>query len=464
MDGELTPEQLLGASRGSVVAAAGCGKTELLARTVERSRGRELVLTHTNAGVDAVRARLRRRGVARHRYSVETIAGFCLRYVSAYPRLAGVDVEGTNGTTDWDALNAGAHRLLERSVIKDVLCASYTGAFVDEYQDCSAAQHAFLAELAGVIPVRILGDPLQGIFTFRNQASLDWERDVEAAFPRLGSLVTPWRWRSDGNAELGAWLVAIREPLQRGQPIDLSDAPVTWRETGPDWAATVQRVCFDLARRSGSVIAVAKWRAGCEEIVKRTNGMFRIVEPVEAAEAFKALRTLEHATDATRARSLLAIAELCCTGMADIKRRMGGSSTSRTGSVNTALAALREVSRTSEAAALEAALDSLVCLPSVKIFRPELLDAIRTSVADVRSGTAPNVTHALRARRAFASRAGRPVARRAAGTTLLVKGLEFEHAVVIADGELTSKELYVALTRARQSLTIVSPTRLVTSR
>ena len=52
---------------------------------------------------------------------------------------------------------------------------------------------------------------------------------------------------------------------------------------------------------------------------------------------------------------------------------------------------------------------------------------------------------------------GRPVGRkRLIGTTSLVKGLEFDHAIVLDAGCLSRKELYVALTRGAKSLTIVS--------
>jgi len=52
---------------------------------------------------------------------------------------------------------------------------------------------------------------------------------------------------------------------------------------------------------------------------------------------------------------------------------------------------------------------------------------------------------------------GRPVGRRRLiGTTLLVKGLEFDHAIVLDAASLSKKELYVALTRGARSLTVIS--------
>jgi DNA helicase-2/ATP-dependent DNA helicase PcrA len=55
---------------------------------------------------------------------------------------------------------------------------------------------------------------------------------------------------------------------------------------------------------------------------------------------------------------------------------------------------------------------------------------------------------------------GRRTHRRTIGTPLLVKGLEFDHAVVLWEPQHMSMEgLYVAITRASKSLTIVSNTR-----
>jgi DNA helicase IV len=48
------------------------------------------------------------------------------------------------------------------------------------------------------------------------------------------------------------------------------------------------------------------------------------------------------------------------------------------------------------------------------------------------------------------------VDRRIVSRTLLIKGLEFDHAIVANADELDAKELYVAITRGSKSLTILS--------
>lgn len=57
---------------------------------------------------------------------------------------------------------------------------------------------------------------------------------------------------------------------------------------------------------------------------------------------------------------------------------------------------------------------------------------------------------------------GRRHPRCAVGTTLLVKGLEFDHAVVLNPEDLDARNLYVAMTRGAKSLTVFSRRRMIT--
>lgn len=104
------------ATKGYVVAAAGCGKTEQIARATKISSGRRLVLTHTNAGADALKARLDRLGVPRRQYRVDTIAGWSLRFSQAFPvrsSLGAID----RSNTDWPAVYAAAWTLVEDGAV-----------------------------------------------------------------------------------------------------------------------------------------------------------------------------------------------------------------------------------------------------------------------------------------------------------------------------------------------------------
>ena len=52
---------------------------------------------------------------------------------------------------------------------------------------------------------------------------------------------------------------------------------------------------------------------------------------------------------------------------------------------------------------------------------------------------------------------GRPIRHnKLIGTTLLVKGLEYQHAIILEAESMSPKELYVALTRGAKTITIVT--------
>jgi DNA helicase-2/ATP-dependent DNA helicase PcrA len=59
---------------------------------------------------------------------------------------------------------------------------------------------------------------------------------------------------------------------------------------------------------------------------------------------------------------------------------------------------------------------------------------------------------------------GRPLPRRAVGSTLLLKGLEAEVAVILNADNLDAKNLYVAMTRGSAALTVCSSTPILTPR
>ena len=55
-----SPENFAKQKRAVIVAPAGYGKTELIVQSVACSEGRQLILTHTHAGVDSLRKRFKK--------------------------------------------------------------------------------------------------------------------------------------------------------------------------------------------------------------------------------------------------------------------------------------------------------------------------------------------------------------------------------------------------------------------
>lgn len=225
---------LLTITRGAIVAPAGCGKTELLTRTLSRHAGNYpiLVLTHTNAGVAALRGRLERANVLPRHYKLATIDGWAMRLIKTFPLRSGHDPIILEGRIPgYVAIRRAAVQLLTSGHVSDVIQASYARLLVDEYQDCSDLQHQMVCALSTMLPTAIVGDPMQAIFGFdRNDPLADWNGQVLSHFGIAGTLGEPWRWKNAGTDTFGRWLLHVREELHAGRKIDLrQEAPeVRW--------------------------------------------------------------------------------------------------------------------------------------------------------------------------------------------------------------------------------------------
>jgi hypothetical protein len=217
---------LLAIDRGIVTAPAGCGKTHLVADALMRHTGSKpiLVLTHTNAGVAALRSRLDRKNVPASRYRLYTIDGWAIRLVKTFPRTSAIDPPALllhDRKRDYPLIREAAWRLLHGRHIDDVLRATYDRIIVDEYQDCSQRQHGIVCNAAIALRTVLLGDPMQAIFGFGDPLP-DWNTEVCQHFPVVGQLCTPHRWICVGEEAFGRWLLDVRPVLEAGGSIDLS--------------------------------------------------------------------------------------------------------------------------------------------------------------------------------------------------------------------------------------------------
>jgi hypothetical protein len=228
----MTPEvDLLAVGRGLIVAPAGCGKTQLIIDALLRYQGEKpiLVLTHTNAGVAALRGRLERAGISGRLYRLATIDGWAMRLIATYPQHAGHDSDVLTNP-NYPRIRDAAIGLVRNGHVDDIIKATYARLIVDKYQDCSRRQHTLVCALSELLSTVVLGDDLQAIFTFaRDDAVADWT-EVLAHFQLVAELKTPHRWINAGAEELGQWLLDQRPVLQSGGIIDLAKAPeqVTW--------------------------------------------------------------------------------------------------------------------------------------------------------------------------------------------------------------------------------------------
>ena len=111
--------------------------------------------------------------------------------------------------------------------------------------------------------------------------------------------------------------------------------------------------------------------------------------------------------------------------------------------------------------ALLALLDGFQRRDGTKTFRREMFGAMCSSLRIRMRRQSGSLADAVWDVQNRLRHAGRRISKRSIGSTLLVKGLEFEHAVVVHAPNMTAKDWYVAITRASKRLTIISPTRKI---
>lgn len=456
---------ILKCSRGSIAAPAGCGKTHLIAASLRASTDARpvLVLTHTNAGVAALRSRLDTAGVTRNRYRITTIDGWAMRLVGTFPSRSGQSahiLSLKNPGVDYPAIRDGALNILDGGHLQGILEATYSRLIVDEYQDCITEQHRTISRLADIVPTCVLGDDMQAIFGWGTNILVNWS-EVEATFPPVGKLTTPWRWENAGCSNFGKWLLWVRNAFKTGTPIDLRVAPdeVSWVQiSGADDVQALTRAAYTASPvSSGGALIVCDSRQPRRhrDIASRVRGAV-VVENADLSDFIRFAESFNFAA-ATAADTLIDFAGSTLTGVgaAQLKQRLatllaGRSQKAPTDAENAAVAFARNPGPKS-------ALDLLVEInkqSGVSQLRPAIL---RACIQALNACGSPEQFHEMAMRAREQARVlGRSVPQRAVGSTLLLKGLEADVSIVLDTDTLDARNLYVAMTRGSRRLVLCS--------
>lgn len=216
-----------------VEAPGGCGKTYQgaeFARDVAPALGggRLLILTHTNAACDVFASRTKGIGGSAE---IRTIHGLITEIGGAYHQAIGLPADvgawARRNADGYDKLAGLVATLLELNpYIAACLAQRYPLIICDEHQDASADQHAIIMSLhkAGA-RLRIFGDPMQQIFGNDRAAEVAraearWT-ELKRAACQFEELDFPHRW-TEGEPELGHWILAARSTLRAGGQVDLT--------------------------------------------------------------------------------------------------------------------------------------------------------------------------------------------------------------------------------------------------
>jgi len=483
-----------------LVSPAGYGKTFTIAECLKHTKGRQLILTHTHAGISSIKEKIRAAGITPANYNVETISSFAQQFVHAFCKKALIPPQDKSREYHEFVINK-AIALFSSSLAITVIRSSYKGLFVDEYQDCSEGQHILIQQLSCILPTHIVGDPLQGIFDF-NGKQVDMDNDLPG-FTRFPDLETPYRWYRDGNNKnLGDKIKEYRELLLQKRPLALATESaadlfiIEIKESDIYKPQSVYRKKLD------SIIYNKKNLPGMESLLlivpeydEVVNG--RKVMKGNIAQRAKLKQTIDYAQklvlleaiDDRLFYSLAADADGLLTSIGRAKKKYKKirevildhlfpvtplndwfnekSLKIKTGKADKVIS--EEIARL---------MDNFIQSPSaynlcqiVLLFRKELKikykreEIGRSFVASLKQSHLNNTSihESIKDNRNLLRRTGRKVHGKCIGTTLLTKGLEFDTVVLINAHRFdSSKHLYVALTRCCKRLVIFTENKMLT--
>ncbi|ROR55126.1 UvrD-like helicase family protein [Luteococcus japonicus] len=431
---------------GVVVAPAGYGKTHRVSEII-RSGLRVLVLTHTHVAVNNAR---RRQGVP-HGVKLETIDAFARRLCLCFPTLSGVPTE----TTDWRVFEEGATAVLHSPAVATALAASYDQVVVDEFQDCSKKQVALLHALAALLPTLALGDPLQSLFDLLDPTqAATWEAKT-SAWVDQEELTYPWRWHD--QPDRGAWISRTRTALLEGSPVELDDPSTRVHRVSQQHGAYLSR----LMRGPGSwaVIAGDAKNPNLPSTLAKTHPWNRLTV-LEVGQPKELVDFTDAWESGRRTLAVLQLIKQCASNTTKVPGFTSchaNAATNKPSRSNAPLAALANqlVEQASPEAAL-ALIDIVLDHPDTHLYRPQLLSRAQRALCIAQTEQTPLLAALARVDNQLRHMGNNPGNGPVVGSVLRMKGLEFDHVIIVQPERLDSpEEIYVALTRAKQTCTIV---------
>lgn len=463
-------EDVLACASGSIVAPAGCGKTHLITKVLSvRPHKPILVLTHTTAGVAALKRRLRQLSIPASHYVVTTIDGWALRIANNFPRSCPIYSSPDNPHKFYTEMRLSVLRFLANGGIHEVIKASYSRLLVDEYQDCDINQHSLVVSLSEMIPTVIFGDPMQCIFNFAGPMP-DWNNDVLQRFPLIGSLNIPWRWNNAGAPLLGQWILEVREILLHGGNVDLRTCPayVRWHQlTGISQTDLINQHNAQysiLNNHPNDSLLIIGCSMNEQSRHNYAQGSLRteVVEPVQLASVTGAASQFDNATGLALATAILQVANTMMTNVevAQTSKRIESILNGRNKKPpTTSEHALCNTVIDSTRSNILVALQHLELKPGTRVYRRSAYNALKDSISlAITSPVKSMFDTASIVRERLRQHGDKRIPHRAIGSTLLLKGLEADHCLILdanARG-MNAKHLYVALSRGAKTVTVFS--------
>lgn len=471
----MSVEAVLDTTRGLVVAPAGCGKTHLITETLRVQTSKPyLVLTHTTAGVAALKQRLKKLGVPNKHYRVATIDGWALGIANMFPASCTMQATLDNPRAFYPELRHVVNAFLSAGHLGNIIQASYSRLLVDEYQDCDISQHTLICALSDILPTIVFGDPMQAIFDFGGITLPCWDQVVQASFPQVVALTTPWRWNNARTPELGHWILDARISLLQGDQVNLQTCPgyVNRSQLTGNARTDAQNqnnAQYQIRNRNPNsdsllVIGDSSNILSRHNFAKIAHGI-DVVEPVDLGDVVGAALSFDVNQGVQLVEQVLNAATRMMTGVAKVNllQRLQSilAGRNRTPATPVELAARTVAQQGGKISILELLL-RLEQKTDSKVYRKGAFSALKAAVAMSISDQNKSMKEAASVIREQRRHNGdRRIPSRAIGSTLLLKGLEADHVLILDAENMNDRHLYVALSRGAKSITVFSQSTVV---
>ena len=452
----------LNESMVGIIAPAGYGKTEEIADAVIVCEGKQLILTHTIAGVAALRERMKIKKICPEKYEIDTIASFCLKWCKAYPSTAGVRIPEKISEINYKDIYNGIRRVFTYHWARSVLKQTYTGIFVDEYQDCTESQHEIFMILENLLPIRIYGDPLQGIFYWvKEDKIVNWN---SFSFKVMKPLTIPWRWEKT-NKELGKLLDNLRIKLivaLDGKPVSINIADVPGCMTVLNSTQWNNGLYAYRIKNYNSLVYLSTIPNKQKSFSQHNGGFFQCDEKKDLAEVEEIIEAIESNEKEKKALLFLEIMKKMING---IQAELGSyinnlkKGKSDFGRISKHKELGHIIERICNNDSPEPVLEALRWFgrnKEFKIYRRELFYRIGKTYAHMveEKTSLHEAVEALSSQRYFSEK--KFEFPRLSSRTVLTKGLEFDCVIIDSRDKMDVRDFYVAMTRAKKHIYIIS--------
>lgn len=267
---------------------------------------------------------------------------------------------------------------------------------------------------------------------------------------------------------LGEWLLDVRRQLKRGDPIDLKQAPpsVQWIRLSKENANELRLQAAKTVPPSGigSVMVLAESRpAKMHQCIARETAGAVTVEAVSLYDLMNFAEKFRDPSSSNAPRELLAFAQKVIRNVdsASIMRRIdslrNGTAENAASKVESAMRSFIETPSFGLAATV---LGEIEKFEMDGVYRPLILQSCLHAL-QISQNSGTGFYDAVIRVREENSIAGRRTPQRAVGSTLLLKGLEADVAVVLNASDLNARNLYVAMTRCTRKLVVCAKSNIL---